>query len=61
VLRAQGAAEGLLDALPALGLDVSDEVRARIEACEDLDLLMVWLRRALKATCAEDIFEDSVD
>lgn len=58
VFRAQGLARAVLGNLSARGLDASDEVRARIDACEDPDLLMVWHARALGVDRAEDIFDD---
>jgi hypothetical protein len=58
VLRAEGLAEGVLGMLVHRGVDVPGEVRARIQACEDRDLLMTWLFRASKVERAEDIFRD---
>ena len=57
VFRAQGYAEGLLDLLAGREIEVSDEVRDRIEACEDRELAKLWLIRALTVARAEDIFE----
>ena len=61
VLRAQGLAQGVLRALAVRGIDVSDEVRERIEACEDLGLAETWLVRAMKVSRAEDVLEDTID
>ena len=61
VLRAQGLAHGVLRALAVRGIDVSDEVRERIEACEDLELAETWLVRAMKVSRAEDVLEDTID
>ncbi|MER6416415.1 RpnC/YadD family protein [Streptomyces humidus] len=54
--RAQGRAEDILLVLEARGLDVSDEVRARVTGCDDPDLLRDWLTRAVTASSAESIF-----
>jgi len=61
IIRADGISQGVLVALSERGLDFSDEARARIEGCEDPGLLLVWLRRTLRVTRTEDIFEDTVD
>ena len=37
-------------------IEVSDEVRERIVACEDRELAKLWLNRALTVGRAEDIF-----
>ena len=58
VLRAQGLAEGVLMNLSARDIEVPDEVRERIEACEDRDLVKTWHARALTVARAEDIFDD---
>ena len=60
VFRAQGLAEGVLMNLAARDIEVPEEVRVRVEECEDRDLVRIWHARALKVTRAEDIFEDSV-
>ncbi|GHA63768.1 hypothetical protein ACIQRS_09040 [Streptomyces termitum] len=65
-LRAEGRTEGLaqggIDAillvLEQRGLDVSDEVRDRVTACDDPDVLRGWLARAVTAATAEEIFAD---
>jgi pyrimidine operon attenuation protein/uracil phosphoribosyltransferase len=61
VFRAQGAVEMVLVVLNERGIEVSDEVRERIEACEDLELAKLWLNRALTVVRAEDVFEDTID
>ena len=58
VFRAQGLAQGVLRALAVRGIEVSDEVRERIGACEDLELADTWLVRAMRVARAEDIFDD---
>ncbi|MER7716780.1 hypothetical protein ABTX99_07455 [Streptomyces flaveolus] len=55
--RAQASAEALLIVLEQRGLDVSDDVRARISACDDPEVLRGWLARAVTAPKAEAIFE----
>ncbi|NGO45877.1 hypothetical protein [Streptomyces ureilyticus] len=57
--RAQRGAEDILLVLEARGLDVSDEIRERITACDDPDLLRRWLTRAVTAPSAEEIFTDA--
>ncbi len=66
--KAAGAAEGRLEGLSrgraadvlavfdARGLPVSDELRARVLACTDLDQLGVWLRHAVTVVAPDDIF-----
>ncbi|MER6557310.1 hypothetical protein ABT300_05995 [Streptomyces sp. NPDC001027] len=54
--RAQGRAEDVLLVLEARGLDVSDELRARVTGCDDPDLLRDWLTRAVTVPSAEAIF-----
>jgi len=48
--------EDLLEGLDARGFDVDDDVRERIETCEDLDLLSRWLRRAFTAETLDEVF-----
>lgn len=62
--RAEGRAEGLakgraLDILFILGrrgVDVPDDVRERITGCDDSEVLLRWLDRALTVSSVEDIF-----
>lgn len=54
--RAQGRAEDTLVVLEARGIDVPDEIRERITACDDPELLRRWLTRAATAPSAEEIF-----
>jgi hypothetical protein len=61
VFRAQGLAQGVVRALAVRGMEVSDEVRERIEACEDIELAEAWLVRAMKVGRAEDVFEGTID
>jgi hypothetical protein len=54
--EAQGKAAAILAVLGARGVHVSDEARARIEACEDGSLLDRWIVRATTAPSVEDVF-----
>ncbi|MEU0074832.1 hypothetical protein ABZ027_35665 [Streptomyces sp. NPDC006332] len=60
--RAEGqtrrAAEDILAVLAERGIDVSEDARERITGCGDPEVLRHWLRRAVTAPTAEDIFED---
>ncbi|MEQ4716547.1 hypothetical protein [Nonomuraea sp. B19D2] len=40
------------------GIDIPPDRHMRIVTCTDLDLLGVWLRRALEATHIDDLFDD---
>ncbi|MGQ0631483.1 MAG: hypothetical protein ACT4P1_10600, partial [Sporichthyaceae bacterium] len=55
--EAKGEAKAVLAFLGARGIDVPDDVRARINSCTDLDQLDAWVRRATTATTADDLFE----
>ncbi|WP_240980792.1 hypothetical protein [Streptomyces sp. Z423-1] len=61
-LRAEGetrrAAEDILVVFDARGIDVPDDVRARITDCTDPETLRRWLRRAVTAPTADAIFVD---
>jgi hypothetical protein len=48
----------LLDVIQLRGLVPSDDVRARIESCQDVGLLARWRQRALIAATVEAIFLD---
>lgn len=58
--RSEGCAEGevkaLLLMLEARGIAISDDVRARVGGCSDLDQIERWIQRALTVECAEDLF-----
>ncbi|MFF0161506.1 hypothetical protein ACFYRY_28785 [Streptomyces sp. NPDC005263] len=60
--RAEGetrrAAEDVLAVLAERGIDVREDTRERITDCGDPEILSCWLRRAVTAPTAEDIFED---
>jgi hypothetical protein len=57
--KAEGKAEGKLEAifavLAARGIVVSADARARIEACQDVSTLDLWIGRAVTAASAEDL------
>ena len=65
-LRAEGRAEERIEAavravlavFVAREMIVPDDVRVRIEACDDPDLLEVWHKRAIKADSPEGIFAE---
>ncbi|MEU4351443.1 hypothetical protein [Streptomyces sp. NPDC023838] len=56
--RAEGRAEDILRLLDRRGVEVSDEARERISACDDLDALSLWFDRAITATAIEEVFAD---
>ncbi|MFI6919838.1 hypothetical protein ACIBIZ_07775 [Nonomuraea spiralis] len=64
--RADGRAEGIqeiwseivLSLLDARGIDVPQDVRARISACTDVDLFKRWALRAVSVQSAQDVFDD---
>jgi hypothetical protein len=54
---AKGEAVAVLAVLDARGIDVPDDIRARIATCTDLDQLDIWVRRAATAHAIEELFE----
>jgi hypothetical protein len=54
--EAKGKAEAVLAFLMARGLDVTEAVEERIQACDNLTLLDRWVRAAATVTCAEELF-----
>jgi hypothetical protein len=56
--KAETEAQTVLTVLDARGVVVPDEIRARIVACTDVDLLDTWVRRAATATSIEDLFTE---
>ncbi|MEU1388284.1 MULTISPECIES: hypothetical protein [unclassified Nonomuraea] len=60
--RAEAAAETgrefVLYALEARGVDVPEDVRARINACTDVDLLKRWALRGSSVRSARDVFDE---
>lgn len=55
---AAGRASALLLVLETQGVEVRDEVRARIIDCRDPALLERWLRRALAGVSIASLFDD---
>ena len=53
--EARGEAKSLLMVLTARGLDVNEDIRARITSCTDTEQLATWLRRAATADSVEDV------
>jgi hypothetical protein len=53
--KAEGEARSLLTVLTARGIEVSDEARAKITACTDLEQLDQWIHRAVVAERIEDL------
>ncbi|MEV0176802.1 hypothetical protein AB0I00_37530 [Streptomyces sp. NPDC050803] len=56
--EARGEAKSVLRNLTNRGIPVSEDVRARISSCTDLDLLDTWLDRSVTVTRAEELFAD---
>jgi hypothetical protein len=55
--KAEGKAEDVVEFLTARGIALSDDVRARILACTDLDQLKQWIRRAATVKSADELFD----
>ena len=60
--KAEGKAEGKVEALFAIfaarSLGVTEAQAARIRRTTDLDVLDTWVRRAVTAASADDVFTD---
>ena len=54
----QGEANAILVVLATRGIQVPEEVRVRISECTDLALLESWLRRAVTAASADELFDE---
>jgi hypothetical protein len=54
--EAKGEARGVLAVLDARGLVVSDDQKARILACTDLETLDRWIRKAVAITSIDELF-----
>ncbi|MGE3284756.1 MAG: hypothetical protein AB7J32_01485 [Pseudonocardia sp.] len=54
--KAEGEARAVLAVLDARGIAVSDDARARITGCTDLEQLDVWVRRAVAAATVDELF-----
>ncbi|WP_019980298.1 hypothetical protein [Streptomyces sp. Amel2xE9] len=59
--RAQRGAEDILLVLETRGIDVPDDIRGRITACDDPELLRRWLARAVTVPSAREIFAQEDD
>jgi hypothetical protein len=57
-VQARALARSLLIVLQSRGLAAGDDVRARIEACRDPELLARWIARAATAGSAMAVFAD---
>jgi hypothetical protein len=55
--KAEGEARAVLAFLDARGIEVPDPVREDILGCTDLDQLDTWIRRAVTANKAQDLFD----
>ena len=54
----KGKVAAILAVVAARGIPVGHEIRARIEACTDVETLDRWLVRAVTAASAEEIFSE---
>ena len=59
--EARGKAAAILAFLAARGIAVRDEVRTRIEACNDAPTLDLWITRAATAASAEEVIASVQD
>ncbi|MGA4990526.1 hypothetical protein [Nonomuraea bangladeshensis] len=55
----QGEAKAVLRILERRGLAVPEEARERIHTCEDPELLLAWVDRALTVTSVDELFEEA--
>ncbi|MBP2050700.1 hypothetical protein J2Z21_003639 [Streptomyces griseochromogenes] len=58
--RVEAKAEMVLHILQWRGIQVTDAVRERVEACTELDQLEVWAQRAVHATDSAELFAGGV-
>lgn len=56
--RVAGRAEDILFVLEQRGVDVPEDARERITGCDDPEILLRWLARALTTPSAEGLFAD---
>ena len=54
--RAGEAAEAVIEVLEARGIEVPAADRAHITACQDIEQLTTWIRRAATAESVDDLF-----
>jgi hypothetical protein len=52
----QGQAEAVLTIVDVRGVELTDEMRERISDCTDADQLELWIKRAVTAVTADDLF-----
>ncbi|MEU6726139.1 hypothetical protein ABZ917_20775 [Nonomuraea wenchangensis] len=57
--KAREAAKLVLLFLSARGLDVTDDVRARVTGCTDVELLEAWAARAATVQAADELFDEA--
>jgi predicted transposase/invertase (TIGR01784 family) len=55
--KAEGKAEAVVAVLEERGVPITDDERERILGCQDSELLQRWLRRAVTAERAAELFE----
>jgi hypothetical protein len=56
---AAGFRDSVVEVLEARGLKIDDETRERIDACKEPDQFKAWLRKAVTASSAQELFEGS--
>jgi hypothetical protein len=56
--REEGLVQALMTVLRRRGLEPDEDVRARLLATQDADLLQVWIERASTAESLAEVFED---
>lgn len=54
--RAEGEANAVLEVLDVRGIDVPEDLRARVIGCTDMNQLRIWLRRAVTAESIDEVF-----
>ncbi|MCO5995932.1 hypothetical protein [Actinoallomurus rhizosphaericola] len=54
--KAEGEADALLTVLETRGIEVPQTTRARITNCTDVEELKAWLKRAVVARSADEVF-----
>ena len=54
--RVEGRAEAVIEILDARRVKMSDDDRTRITACQDIEQLTTWIRRAATADSVDDLF-----
>jgi hypothetical protein len=54
--KAESKAEDIIAVLAARSLSISDEARAQITSCSDLEQLETWIRRAAIVDSVDQLF-----